>query len=90
VTILVAAWNERDAIAVFGFMQRWQARDVFRTLDIHPQPDERGFLGHLLAYEVPTSAAALRGYCQYIVGSSRRGSSRIEGAESSGHCAAMR
>ena len=28
-------------LAVFGFMQRWQARHVFRTLDIHPQSDKR-------------------------------------------------
>ena len=59
-------------LAVFGFMQRWQARHVFRTLEIHPQPDKRGFLGYLFAYQVLTSAAALRGYGQYIVGSSRR------------------
>ena len=59
-------------LAVFGFMQRWQARHVFRTLDIHPQSDKRGFLGYLFAYQVLTSAAALRGYGQYIVGSSRR------------------
>jgi len=59
-------------LAVFGFMQRWQARHVFRTLDIHPQPDKRGFLGYLFAYQVLTSAAALRGYGQYIVGSGRR------------------
>jgi poly-beta-1,6-N-acetyl-D-glucosamine synthase len=59
-------------LAVFGFMQRWQARHVFRTLDIHPQPDKRGFLGYLLAYQVLTSAAALRGYGQYLVGSNRR------------------
>ena len=59
-------------LAVFGFMQRWQARHVFRTLGIHPQPDKRGFLGYLFAYQVLTSAAALRGYGQYIVGSSRR------------------
>ena len=25
-------------LAIFGFLQRWQARHVFRTLDIHPQP----------------------------------------------------
>ncbi len=37
-------------LAVFGFLQRWQARHVFRTLDIHPQPDKRGFLGYLFAY----------------------------------------
>ena len=59
-------------VAVFGFMQRWQARHVFRTLDIHPQHDKRGFLGYLFAYQVLTSAAALRGYGQYLVGSDRR------------------
>ena len=59
-------------VAVFGFMQRWQARHVFRTLDIHPQPDKRGFLGYLFAYQVLTSAAALRGYGQYLAGSGRR------------------
>ena len=60
------------SLAVFGFMQRWQARHVFRTLGIRPRPDKRGFLGYLLAYQVLTSAAALRGYGQYIAGSSRR------------------
>ncbi len=59
-------------LAVFGFLGRWQARHVFRTLDIHPQSDKRGFLGYLFAYQVLTSAAALRGYGQYIVGSGRR------------------
>jgi biofilm PGA synthesis N-glycosyltransferase PgaC len=59
-------------LAVFGFLQRWQARHVFRTLDIHPEHDKRGFIGYLFAYQVLTSAAALRGYGQYIVGSSRR------------------
>jgi biofilm PGA synthesis N-glycosyltransferase PgaC len=59
-------------LAVFGFMQRWQARHVFCTLDIRPQPDKRGFLGYLLAYQVLTSAAALRGYGQYLAGSRRR------------------
>jgi biofilm PGA synthesis N-glycosyltransferase PgaC len=59
-------------LVVFGFLQRWQARNVFRTLDIHPQRDKRGFLGYLFAYQVLTSAAALRGYGQYIVGSGRR------------------
>jgi hypothetical protein len=59
-------------LVIFGFMQRWHARHVFRTLDIHPQSDKRGFLGYLFAYQVLTSAAALRGYGQHIVGSSRR------------------
>ena len=59
-------------LAVFGFLQRWQARHVFRTLDIHPESDKSGFLGYLLAYQVLTSAAALRGYGQYLVGSGRR------------------
>jgi poly-beta-1,6-N-acetyl-D-glucosamine synthase len=59
-------------LAVFGFLQRWQARNVFRSLDIHPEPDKRGFLGYLLAYQVLTSAAALRGYGQYIASAGRR------------------
>ena len=59
-------------LLVFGFLQRWQARNVFRILDIHPQPDKRGFLGYLFAYQVLTSAAAIRGYAQYIAGSGRR------------------
>ena len=37
-----------------------------------PQHDKRGFLGYLFAYQVLTSAAALRGYGQYLAGSDRR------------------
>lgn len=59
-------------LAVSGFLQRWQARHVFRTLDIHPQPDKGGFLGYLFVYQVMASAAALRGYGQYLSGSGRR------------------
>jgi hypothetical protein len=53
-------------------VQRWQARHVFRTLDIRPQSDKLGFIGYLFAYHVLISAAALRGYGQYLVGSGRR------------------
>jgi biofilm PGA synthesis N-glycosyltransferase PgaC len=59
-------------LAVFGFLQRWQARHVFRTLDIHPRPDKRGFLGYLFVYQVVCSAAALRGYGQQLAGAGRR------------------
>ena len=59
------------SLAVFGFLQRWQARHVFRTLDVRPERDKRGFIGYLFAYQVLTSAAALRGYGQYLVGSGR-------------------
>ena len=45
---------------------------MFRALGIHPQRDKRGFLGYLFAYQALTSAAALRGYGQYLVGSNRR------------------
>ena len=55
-------------LVIFGFLQRWQARHVFRTLYIHPKHDKRGFLGYLFAYQVLTSAAALRGYAQYLAG----------------------
>jgi biofilm PGA synthesis N-glycosyltransferase PgaC len=59
-------------LVIFGFLQRWQARHVFRTLDIHPGHDKRGFLGYMFAYQVLTSAAALRGYGQYLAGAGRR------------------
>ena len=59
-------------LAVFGFLERWQTRHVFRTLDINAGHDKRGFTGYLFAYQVLTSAAALRGYSQYVLGSSRR------------------
>jgi biofilm PGA synthesis N-glycosyltransferase PgaC len=59
-------------LLIFGFLQRWQARHVFQTLDIHPERDKRGFLGYLFAYQTLTSAAALRGYGQYLAGAGRR------------------
>ena len=59
-------------LAVFGFLQRWQARHVFRTLDIQPKPDKRGFVGYLFVYQVLVSAAALRGYAHFLAGSGRR------------------
>jgi poly-beta-1,6-N-acetyl-D-glucosamine synthase len=59
-------------LTIFGLLERWQARHVFRTLDIHPGHDKRGFLGYLFAYQVLTSAAALRGYGQYLTGAGRR------------------
>ncbi len=59
-------------LAIFGLMRRWQERHVFRRLDIHPEPDRRGFVGYLAVYQVLTSLASLRGYGQYLLGSSRR------------------
>ena len=59
-------------LVIFFFLRRWQDREVFRRLDVHPAHDVRGFLGYLLAYQVLTSAAAIRGYGQYVVGARRR------------------
>jgi biofilm PGA synthesis N-glycosyltransferase PgaC len=59
-------------LAVFGFLQRWQARHVFRTLRIPTQRDKRGFVGYLIVFQVLTSAAAIRGYAQYLTGAGRR------------------
>jgi poly-beta-1,6-N-acetyl-D-glucosamine synthase len=59
-------------LAIFFFLRRWQDREVFHRLDVHPAHDVRGFLGYLFAYQVLTSAAALRGYGQYVVGAGRR------------------
>ena len=59
-------------LAIFGLLRRWQERHVFRRLQIHPVADKRGFLGYLIAYQVLTSLASLRGYGQYFLGTSRR------------------
>jgi biofilm PGA synthesis N-glycosyltransferase PgaC len=59
-------------IAIFAFLRYWQERHVFRRLGIHPKQDARGFLGYVFVYQVLTSAAALRGYAQHVVGAGRR------------------
>ena len=59
-------------LAIFGLLRRWQERHVFRRLDVHSEADKRGFFGYLLAYQVLTSLASLRGYGQYFLGSSRQ------------------
>lgn len=59
-------------LVIFGLLRRWQERHVFHRLEIHPVADKRGFLGYLLAYQVLTSLASLRGYVQYFLGSGRR------------------
>jgi poly-beta-1,6-N-acetyl-D-glucosamine synthase len=59
-------------LVIFGCMRRWQTRHVFRRLDIHPEHDVRGFVGYLLGYQALTSAAAIRGYAQYLRGAARR------------------
>jgi hypothetical protein len=48
-------------LAIFGLLNRWQTRHVFRRLDIQPGNDARGFVGYLLVSQVLTSATALRG-----------------------------
>ena len=59
-------------LLVYGLLRRWQARAVFRTLDVHPEPDRRGFFGYLFAYQALTSSASLRGYAQQLAGAARR------------------
>jgi biofilm PGA synthesis N-glycosyltransferase PgaC len=57
--------------AIFGSMRLWQTHKVFRRLGFRAQSDTRGFLGYLFAYQVLTSAAALRGYWQFFRRSKR-------------------
>jgi biofilm PGA synthesis N-glycosyltransferase PgaC len=59
-------------LLIFGFLRRWQERHVFRRLGIEVGKDVRGFAGYLVAYQVLTSAASLRGYGQYLLGAGRR------------------
>jgi biofilm PGA synthesis N-glycosyltransferase PgaC len=57
---------------VYGLLRRWQDRNVFRTLHVHPKPDPVGFFGYLLAFQVLTSLASLWGYGQQLRGAARR------------------
>jgi biofilm PGA synthesis N-glycosyltransferase PgaC len=59
-------------LVIFGLMRRWQERNVFRRLGVSPQPDVGGFLGYLFLYQAITSTAALRGYAQHAIGTTRR------------------
>ena len=59
-------------LLIFGLLRRWQERHVFRRLEIDSGHDVRGFVGYLLVYQVLTSAASLRGYMQFALGSARR------------------
>jgi biofilm PGA synthesis N-glycosyltransferase PgaC len=59
------------SLVIFGLLRRWQERHVFRRLGIRPEPDRRGFLGYLFAYQALVSAASLRGYAQYALGAGR-------------------
>jgi poly-beta-1,6-N-acetyl-D-glucosamine synthase len=59
-------------LVVYGLLRRWQDRNVFRTLGVHPQHDRRGFFGYLFLYQALTSTASLQGYAQQIRGATRR------------------
>jgi biofilm PGA synthesis N-glycosyltransferase PgaC len=59
-------------LAIYGLLRRWQEREVFRRLDVHPGHDVAGFLGYLFAYRVLTSSASLRGYLGSVTGAPRR------------------
>jgi biofilm PGA synthesis N-glycosyltransferase PgaC len=59
-------------LVIYGLLRRWQDRQVFRRLGVHPEADRRGFIGFLFAYQALTSAASLRGYAQQVAGVARR------------------
>ncbi len=59
-------------LVIYGLLRRWQERWVFSRLAVDVKPDTRGFFGYLLGYQALTSAAALRGYAQSLIGVARR------------------
>ena len=59
------------SLALFAFLRLWQDRQVFRRLGVDVGHNARGFIGYLFVYQVLISAAALRGYGQYIIGTGR-------------------
>ena len=73
-TLIVGWWSMLFipvSLAIFGLLRGWQERHVFRRLGIRPEADRRGFLGYLFVYQPLVSAAALRGYAQYVAGTRR-------------------
>ena len=74
-TLIVSWWSMLVipvTLIVYGLLRRWQERWVFNRLGIDVEPDRRGFFGYLFGYQALASAAALRGYGQYIAGAARR------------------
>jgi biofilm PGA synthesis N-glycosyltransferase PgaC len=59
-------------IVIFNALRRWQVHHVLDKAGIRLAPDRRGFWTFLFCYQALTSAASLRGYAQYVVGSGRR------------------
>jgi poly-beta-1,6-N-acetyl-D-glucosamine synthase len=59
-------------LGIYGALRRWQERHVFRRLGIDTGHDARGFVAYLAVYQVLTSAAALHGYAQFVLGATRR------------------
>lgn len=72
---LIVSWISMLVIpitlAIYGLLRRWQERHVFRRFEIQPERDAGGFWGYLFAYQALTSAASLRGYAQYLLGTAR-------------------
>ena len=59
-------------VIVYGLLRRWQERNVFRRLDVHPKDDAGGFWSYLFLYQALNSSASIRGYLQYLTGAARR------------------
>jgi biofilm PGA synthesis N-glycosyltransferase PgaC len=59
-------------IVIFNALRLWQVHHVLDKAGIRLAPDRRGFWTFLFCYQALTSAASLRGYAQYVVGSGRR------------------
>ncbi len=59
------------SLALYAFLRLWQDRQVFRRLGVDVGNNTGGFIGYLFVYQVLISAAALRGYGQYIIGAGR-------------------
>ena len=73
--LLVSWWSMLVipiTLVLYGLLRRWQERWVFSRLAVDVKPDRRGFFSYLLGYQALTSAAALRGYAQSLIGVSRR------------------
>ena len=57
--------------AMYATIRRYNTSRVLRPLGLEPQRDPLGFALFLFGYQVLASAAALRGYAQFLAGTAR-------------------
>jgi len=73
--LIVSAWTLTVlpvTLLMYGGLRSFQARHVFRPMDLQVRRNRLGYLAFLLGYQVLCSFASLAGYAQHLAGAHRR------------------